>query len=193
LKDALRRKHKGQIAWGSSGPLREGKGSTYEGGLRVPCIVRWPGHVPAGRTSDAIFGTIDFLPTFGKLAGFKLPSDRIIDGVDQTNLLLGKSKSVIRDDYFYFCKGELHAVRKGKWKVILPGRKKFYGYVKDKGTQQAELYDLESDIGESKDQAGANPKIVKELLAYAKTLKLPKVPYDERIGLQRKKRRPAKK
>lgn len=176
LKDALHRKHNGQIAWGSSGPLRAGKGSTYEGGLRVPCIVRWPGHVPANRTSDAIFATIDFLPTFGKLAGFDVPTGRIIDGVDQTDLLFGKSKAGARDDYFYFCKGELHAVRKGKWKVILPGRKKFYGYVKDKGTQQAELYELNADIGEKKNQAAAHPEIVKELLKYAKTLKLPKVP-----------------
>ncbi|MBT6153102.1 MAG: sulfatase [Planctomycetaceae bacterium] len=193
LKDALRRKHKGQIAWGSSGPLREGKGSTYEGGLRVPCIVRWPGHVPANRTSNAIFATIDFLPTFGKLAGFDVPSNRIIDGVDQTDLLFGKSKVGAREDYFYFCKGELHAVRKGNWKVILPGRKKFYGYVKDKGSQQAELYELNADIGEKKNQAAAHPETVKELLTYAKTLKLPKVPYDDRIGLGRRRpKKPAK-
>jgi arylsulfatase A-like enzyme len=181
LQKALRKKHGGQIAWGSSGPLREGKGSTYEGGLRVPCIVRWPRHVPAGRTSDAIFATIDFLPTFGKLAGYKIPNDRIIDGVDQTDLLFGKSKAGARDDYFYFCKGELHAVRKGKWKVILPGRKKFYGYVKDKGSQKAELYELNADIGETKNQADTHPEIVKQLLAHAKALRLPDAPYDERI------------
>ena len=59
MKARLRRKHNGAVAWGSSGSLREGKGSTYEGGLRVPCIVRWPGRVPAGRQSDAIFATIE--------------------------------------------------------------------------------------------------------------------------------------
>jgi arylsulfatase A-like enzyme len=110
--ESLGRKHNGQIAWGSSGPLREAKGSTYEGGLRVPCIARWPNRVPAGRTSDAIFATIDFMPTFAALTGYSIPDDRIIDGVDQTQLLLGQPAGN-RVDYFYFCKGELHAVRKG--------------------------------------------------------------------------------
>jgi len=183
LQAALRRKHNGQIAWGSSGPLRAGKGSTYEGGIRVPCIARWPGRVPADRTSDAIFATIDFLPTFSELAGCKIPGNRIIDGVDQTDLLVGKSKLGNRDDYFYFCKGELHAVRKGKWKVILPGRKKFYGYVKDKGTQQAELYDLEADIAEAKDLAKTHPKVIEDLLGHARSLRLPEKPYDTRIRI----------
>ena len=72
------------------GRLRNGKGSPYEGGYRLPCIARWPGKIPAGRKSDAIFATIDFMPTFASLCGFKVPDDRKIDGVDQTNLLLGK-------------------------------------------------------------------------------------------------------
>jgi arylsulfatase A-like enzyme len=193
LQDALRRKHNGQIAWGSSGPLRAGKGSTYEGGLREPCVVRWPGHVPAGTTSDAMFATIDFLPTFGKLAGYQIPNDRVIDGVDQTDLLLGKSIAGARDDYFYFCKGELHAVRKGPWKLILPNRKKHYGYVKDKGSQIAELYNLKQDIGESNDQAKAHPEIVKELQAHAAALPLPDKFYDERIRLSRPQPGKAKK
>ncbi len=183
LKDNLRKKHNGQIAWGSSGPLREGKGSTYEGGLRVPCIVRWPGHVPTNHTSKAVFATIDFLPTFGKLAGYKIPQDRIIDGVDQTDLLLGERITGNRDDYFYFCKGELHAVRKGKWKLILPGRKQFYGYVKDKGSQQVELYNLETDIGETSNLAESQLKVVQDMLLYARSLKLPDIPYNTRIGL----------
>ena len=80
----------GSIFGGSSGPLRNGKGSPYEGGYRLPCIVRWPGKVPAGRKSDAVFATIDFMPTFAKLCGFKAPADRVIDGVDQTALLTGQ-------------------------------------------------------------------------------------------------------
>lgn len=79
------------------GPLRAGKGSAYEGGSRVPCIVRWPGKVPAGRVSDALFATIDLLPTFGYLAGFEVPQDRIIDGVNQADLLLGKSETDYND------------------------------------------------------------------------------------------------
>lgn len=152
----------------------------------MPCIARWPGHVPSGRISDTIFATIDFLPTFGNLAGYEPPTDRIVDGVDQTKLLTGKNKTNARNDYFFFCKGELHAVRKGPWKLILPDRKKFYGYVKDKGSPQAELYNLEQDVGEASDQAATHPEIVEELLAYARTLPLPDVPYDERINLKQR-------
>lgn len=174
FQESLRPKHKGAIAWGSSGPLREGKGSTYEGGLRVPCIVRWPGHVPAGRTSSAVFSTLDFMPTFASLAGYEVPNDRIIDGVDQTALLLGKSEAGARDSFYYFCQNELHGVRKGKWKLMLPDRKRFYGYVKDKGSGAVELYDLESDVGEKNNVANDNPKIVAELLALAKAFPMPK-------------------
>ncbi len=173
FQENLRTRHKGAIAWGSSGPLREGKGSTYEGGLREPCIVRWPGHVPAGRVNDAIFSTLDFLPTFGKLAGYKPPKDRIIDGVDQTRLLLGKSDTGARDNYFYFCQNELQAVRKGPWKLILPNLKTFYGYVKDKGSNEIELYNLQTDIGEKRNVARENPAIVKDLLKLAKSFKWP--------------------
>lgn len=186
--DMLAKRHNGQIAWGSSGPLRGGKGSTYEGGLRVPCIVRWPNHVPAGRTSDAIFATIDFLPTFGTLAGYQTPTDRIIDGADQTGLLLqGKPDAGGRADYFYFCKGEMHGVRKGKWKLILPNRTQFYGYVKDKGSKAVELYDLDADIGETKNMAADHPDVVQELLQYAKDLPLPKEAYYPGIALPKRK------
>ena len=189
MQGQLRKKHDGQIAWGSSGPLREGKGSTFEGGIRVPCIARWPGKIPANRVNDAIFATIDFMPTFANLAGFKTPDDRVIDGVDQTNLLLGKSERGNRDDYFYFCRGELHAVRKGDWKVILGDRKQRYGYVKDHGSKEAELYHLGQDIGESKNLAGENADKLDEMLNYAKTIKLPKNrTYDPKIIMPRKKK-----
>lgn len=186
MQERLRKMHGGQIAWGSSGPLRSGKGSTYEGGSRVPCIARWPDRVPQGQTSNAIFATIDFMPTFAKLAGYEVPSDRVIDGVDQTDLLLGKNAAGARDDYFYFCKGELHAVRKGPWKLMLPERKKFYGYVQDKGSQQAELYHLAEDIGESTDLAAAHPEMVETLMTYAKSIPWPTADYDERISLGKK-------
>jgi arylsulfatase A-like enzyme/CubicO group peptidase (beta-lactamase class C family) len=188
FQETLKQRHGGQVAWGSSGPLREGKGSTYEGGLRVPCIVRWPGRVPAGRTSDAIFATIDFLPTFGRLAGYEPPDDRVIDGVDQTELLLGKSEEGAREEYLYFCKGELHAVRSGPWKLLLPDRQKHYGYVDDKGSQQAELYNLEADIGESRNLAEERREKVKDLLAHAESLPLPSEPYDDRIRIETPRR-----
>lgn len=187
MKEALRKRHNGAIAWGSSGPLREGKGSTYEGGLRVPCLVRWPGHVPAGRVSDVVFATIDFLPTFGALAGYDVPGDRIIDGIDQTELLLGKRETG-REDYFYFCKSEMHGVRMGKWKLILPDREKFYGYVDDRGSGKVELYDLDADIGETTNLAAKQPEVVEEMVKYTEDFKWPEKPAETNIGLPQKEK-----
>ncbi|MDH3584113.1 MAG: sulfatase-like hydrolase/transferase [Phycisphaerae bacterium] len=134
---------KGSIFWGEAGPLRNGKGSPYEGGYRLPCIVRWPGKVPAGRESDAIFATIDFMPTFANLAGFKAPSDRRIDGIDQTDLLLGKRET--GREHFYF---QGAGIRLGKWKY-LKANAFFHGYAReDDREKEEELYDLESDLGE---------------------------------------------
>ena len=169
----LRRRHNGEIAWGSSGPLREAKGSSYEGGSRVPCVIRWPGRVPAGRVSDAIFATIDFLPTFGKLAGYEPPRDRIIEGVDQSDLLLGRSERGARDHFHYFSQNELHGVRQGPWKLLLPDRKVFYTYVKDRGTSEAELYHLGHDIGETRNVAGENPAVVERLTKLAQSYRWP--------------------
>ena len=173
MQENLRKKHKGAIAWGSSGPLREGKGSTWEGGVRVPCIIRWPGHVPKGRVSDAIFSTVDFMPTIANLAGYQVPEDRIIDGVDQTALLLGESHRGARDHHYYFCRNTLHGVRKGKWKLLLPNRKNYYGYVKDTGSNEIELYDLKSDIGEKRNLAKQHPDVVEDLLKLARAFKWP--------------------
>ena len=185
-KESLAKRHDGQIAWGSSGPLREGKGSTYEGGLRVPCIMRWPKKVPAGRTSDSIFATIDFLPTLASLTRFEVPSDRLIDGVDQTELLLGESDEGARDNYVYFSKGELHGVRQGRWKLLKADRKQHYGYVDDKGSGEIELYDLKDDLGESTNQADSHPEIVQRLLDFANEFPLPEVAYDPGIRLPAK-------
>jgi arylsulfatase A-like enzyme len=155
----------GSVFWGDPGLLRGGKGSAYEGGLRVPCIVRWTGKVPAGLTSDAVFATIDFLPTFANLAGFKLPVDRIIDGIDQTNLLLGKTEkgrsTYVYDDAINHCVG----IRSGKWKLLMPERKpeKPHRYLMDFGTNDYELYDLEKDIGVQDNLASKHVDIVEEL------------------------------
>ena len=172
-RDKLGPRHQGEIAWGSSGPLREAKGSSYEGGSRVPCLARWPGHVPAGRVSDALFATLDFLPTFGQLAGFEPPRDRIIDGVDQTDLLLGRNPRGARDHFHYFSKNELHGVREGTWKLLLPDRKVFYDYVKDRVSNEAELYDLASDSGETKNVAREYPAIVERLSKLAHSFAWP--------------------
>ena len=150
----------GSIFWGEAGPLRNGKGSPYEGGYRLPCIVRWPGKVPAERSSDAIFATIDFLPTFANLCGFDVPKDRRIDGIDQTKLLLGKTKSGRKD--FYFNKA---GYRLGKWKYLKPNAH-FHGYAVEETRKKVdELYDLEADLGERNNLAEKHPEIVAKLKA----------------------------
>jgi arylsulfatase A-like enzyme len=181
----LREKNSGRIAWGSSGPLRGGKGSTYEGGFRVPCILRWPDHVPAGRVSAATFATIDLLPTLATLAGYAIPTDRKIHGVDQTDLLLGKSEAGARDDFFYFSKNELHGVRKGPWKLMLPDRRDFYRYVSDRGSGGVELYSLENDVGEEHNVAKDHPEVVQRLLEHAKTFEMPDRLFSSEILLGR--------
>ncbi len=150
---------KGSIFWGEAGPLRAGKGSCYEAGVRVPCIVRWPGKVPAGKVSDAIFSTLDFMPTFASLAGFKAPGDRVIDGVDQTQLLLGKNAKGARQTFLYRNNG----IRRGKWKY-LKAKHNVYGYARDRKREELEeLYNLDADIGETKNLAAGNPELIAEL------------------------------
>jgi len=148
----------GAIFWGDAGPLRNGKGSPYEGGYRLPCIVRWPGKIPAGQESDAIFATIDFMPTFANLCGFEVPVDRRIDGIDQTDLLFGKRKE--GREHFYFNNA---GVRKGKWKY-LRANAHFHGYaVESDRPKVEELYDLEADLGEKSNLAEKRPDKVAEL------------------------------
>jgi len=149
---------KDSIFWGEAGPLRNGKGSPYEAGYRLPCIVRWPGKVPVGRVNDAIFATIDFMPTFANLCGFEMPKDRRIDGMDQTDLILGKRQT--GREFFYFNKA---GVRKGKWKYLKPDAH-FHGYAVDDTRKKVdELFDLEADLGERTNLAAKHPEIVAEL------------------------------
>ena len=159
----------GAIFWGDPGPLRAGKGSAYEAGSRVPCIVRWPGKVPAGRTSDALWATIDLMPTFTALSGVTPPMDRMIDGIDQTALLLGQTEEG-RETFVYDQVGDGDAnmgvgIRKENWKLLLPGRKpeQDHRFLMDFGTNGLELYDLDSDIGEKNNVADDHPEVVKEL------------------------------
>lgn len=149
---------KESIFWGNSGPLRNGKGSCYEGGYRLPCIIKWPKKIKPGVISDAIFATIDFMPTFSNVCGFDLPKDIHIDGIDQTELLTGKRKT--GRNFFYFDKA---GVRKGKWKYLKPNAY-FYGYaVEDNRKKNDELYNLEIDIGETNNLAKKFPEKVAEL------------------------------
>jgi len=154
--------------WGGSNlPLSGFKGSTMEGGMREPCVIRWPGKIPAGKSCDELACTMDLLPTFAKLAGTKPPTDRIIDGKDIQPLMRGKkdAKSPHEAFYYYF-RDQLQAVRSGKWKLHLERTQKPRGNQKSRKIP-AKLYDLNADIAEKKNIAENNPDVVKHLLALA--------------------------
>lgn len=161
---------------GSAGPLREGKGTMWEGGARVPCIAWWPGRVPAGTTCDRLAATIDLLPTFAKLAGAPLPH-RTIDGVDISPLLFGQPNAEPRTEYWYYYGQKLTAVRWRDWKLVLPhssrtyeglqpGHDGFPGPTKNRQVPQA-LYDLSKDVGETTDLQSQYPDILERLLSIA--------------------------
>jgi len=147
---------------GSNAPLRGGKGTTWEGGQRLPCIMRWPGQIPAGRVCSDVAASIDFLPTFAALAGTEAPTDRIIDGKDIRALMRGESGAASpHDAFFYYRCDDLDAVRSGKWKLHVSRMNR-----KEKRREDVrELYDLEKDIGETTNVASEYPEVVKELEA----------------------------
>ncbi|MBN2218585.1 MAG: sulfatase [Pirellulales bacterium] len=153
---------------GSALPLRSGKGSSWEGGNRVPCIVWGPSRVPEGKTSNELTSTLDILPTLASLAGAKAPADRMLDGRDQSGLLTGQTDKSARDTFYYFVQENLHAVRRGKWKLALPNRKQFFGYAKDEvPVTTPELYNLENDVSEKHNVAADHPDVVRDLLKLA--------------------------
>lgn len=153
---------------GGNGPLRGHKGSTWEGGMREPCIVRFPGKIPAAKTCDEIATTMDLLPTFAGLAGTKPPTDRIIDGRDIWPLMAGKknAKSPHRAFYYYQI-DQLQAVRSGPWKLHLPLKTKRRNWGKPIPNSPLQLYNLDADIVEKNNVADKNPDVVKRLLALA--------------------------
>jgi arylsulfatase A-like enzyme len=105
---------------GSAGPLREGKGTTWEGGVREPCIMRWPGHIPAGSATNEMAATVDILPTLARIAGAEVPGDRIIDGVDIRPLLFAEPDAKPREMYYFYWNDHLQAIRHGRWKLHFP-------------------------------------------------------------------------
>ena len=153
---------------GSAGPLRGGKGSTWEGGMREPTIAWWPGHVPAGSVNDAVAGTIDLLPTFVSLAGGTVPASPVIDGRDITPILLGQSKESAREAHYYFSGYDLQAVRQGRWKLALVPQPEGNNVKKSpKLAAGLRLYDLDAEIGEHTDVAAQHPEVVAKLKALA--------------------------
>jgi arylsulfatase len=186
---------------GSAAPFREGKLTTFEGGVRVPFLARWPGKVLAGATSDEIITGLDLLPTLAKLIGSDLPKAKI-DGVDLSPLLLGEKNATGRPSFAYFSGSELHAIRSGKWKLHFPheyltvngppgkgGKPANYENMKPKAIEESgirgiasrhgykvekielSLIDLTIDPGEKKDVSAAHPDVVKRLTAMANELR----------------------
>jgi arylsulfatase A len=161
---------------GSALPLREGKATTFEGGVRVPCVMRWPGRIPAGTVNREMALTMDLLPTLAKLSGAEVPKDRIIDGKDIWPLMSGQpGAKTPHEAFFYYWGQHLQAVRSGKWKLHFPhsytkpeppgGGSKPGKYAnKDIGL---ELFDLEKDVSEDRNIANENPEVVKRLQALA--------------------------
>ncbi len=159
---------------GSAGGFREGKGTSFEGGQRVPLIVRWPGVVPAGRVSNKLLTTMDILPTIAELCGAKLPKKRI-DGIEWSALLKGDDNKVPRDEFlYYYRKNNLEAVRKGNWKLVLPHPGRTYerdlpgiggmpGLAPENREFPLALYNLERDPGERYDVSKQHPEIVAAL------------------------------
>jgi arylsulfatase A-like enzyme len=153
---------------GSNLPLSGHKGSTDEGGMREPCVVRWPGRVPAGSKCDEITCTMDLLPTFAALAGAKVPADRIIDGKGIWPLLSGKNGAKTPHEVFYYYQmDQLQAVRSGKWKLHVAMKDKQRNWGGPVGPSPVKLFDLENDIGEKKNIAGEHPDVVRRLNALA--------------------------
>ena len=137
-------------AIGSAGPLKGRKGSTFEGGMRESTVIRWPGKIPSQQANDEVMTSMDLLPTFAKLAGAKIPTDRVIDGKDIWPTLTGEATTP-HESFFYHRGNALNAVRSGKWKLHVN---------KGKPTQ---LYNLENDIGEQQNVIKSYPEVVRRL------------------------------
>jgi len=167
---------------GSTGGLREGKGTSWEGGQRVPCIMRWPGVIPAGEICNNLASSIDILPTLADITGASMPENKI-DGISILPLMLGDKEAAPRHEFFYYYEeNSLEAVQRDYWKLVLPHKGRTYrgfrpgfdGWPGPTGTetlQNAQLYDLRRDPGEWYDMAAIYPDKVMELEALAEEVR----------------------
>ena len=147
---------------GSAGPLRGGKGSTFEGGMREPTVAWWPGRIPAASVNDELLTAMDLLPTFARLAGAHVPEDRIIDGKDIWPVLSGQAGAKSpHDRFFYFAGNTLRAVRSGPWKLTLAAKPR-----NGKDVVPSALFHLRDDVGETRNVAADHPEVVQRLLGY---------------------------
>lgn len=157
---------------GSAGPLREGKGTTFEGGVRVPCLMRWPGHIPSGAVCRELAATIDIVPTIAGIVGAELPKHSI-DGRDILPVMTGQPGSrTPHESYLYYWGSELQAIRSGRFKLHFPHKYRSLTGTPGKEGKPAgyseqsielSLYDLEADIGESRDIKSLYPDVVGRL------------------------------
>ncbi|MBS0010530.1 MAG: sulfatase [Bacteroidales bacterium] len=158
---------------GSSGGLKEGKGTSMEGGVREPCIIQWPAVIPAGTVTNSLASTIDILPTLADITGTQLP-DHKIDGVSILPLLRGEKDAEPRKSfYYYYHNNSLEGVRMGSWKLVFPHTHRSYEKVLpgndgfpgpySQGRAEYALYDLRRDPGERYDVKEQYPEIVQEL------------------------------
>jgi len=143
----------------SNGPLRGTKNTCWEGGMRVPFIVHWPGRVPAGGTSRAMVTGMDLLPTLAKIAGAAPSGARKIDGLELSALFFGKEPPSPRENYYYYRMSGLYGVRAGRWKRVVAAHD--YGKGVRKGLD--ELYDLETDPGETQNLAASHRDVTVRL------------------------------
>ena len=165
---------------GSSGPLREGKGTMFDGGCRESTLMWWPDTIPAGSVCSTPAMTIDILPTVAELIGAKLP-DHKIDGKSIVNLVTGKNDKSPQEAYYFYYGQQLQAIRMGKWKLHFPhgyrtmaGRPGGTGGIPTKYSQAKiglSLFNLEEDIGESTDVKAKHPKVVAKMQALGQAMR----------------------
>ena len=147
---------------GSAGLLYEGKASTYEGGFRVPAIVRWPGKIPDNQISNAITTSMDLFPTILNLSGAPIPEDRVLDGVDLMPLFRGEKKEV-NSVVYYYLRNELYAIRKGSWKAHFI-TKNSYSKEKPKVHNPPLLFNIDTDPSEKYEIGGKHPEKIEAIL-----------------------------
>jgi len=174
---------------GTAAPLRGYKMLTWEGGLRVPCVMWWPGRIPAGRICDEVAATIDLLPTFAALADASPPNDRKLDGHDIRPLMFGEPEAQSPHagrGFFYYRYTALEAVRSGRWKLVLPRPEHppwtgWSGRFHGSGVDELQLFDLQADVGETRNVASSHPGQVRRLQALIEAARNDLGDYD-RIG-----------
>jgi arylsulfatase A len=152
---------------GSAGPLREGKGTTFEGGQRVPCLMRGPG-IPAGTVCNELTGTIDILPSIAAITGTHLPEGRKIDGIDASGLWKASAdKSPRKEFVHYTSNGRLEGIRQGNWKLLVKVPRPRRNQNQKAATKPAQilLFDLSKDVGEQNNLAEQHPEVVTKLRA----------------------------